>query len=85
MLCAGVETSTWRCRVLQPKVSRYVLEWELNRKQEATDILKTGKRVYKTDLERHEKSGTPLDFAATCVGLFVQLWVLTDFRVQAHS
>jgi hypothetical protein len=50
------------------------LEWELNRKQEATDILKTGKRVYKTDLERHEKAGTPLDFAVTCVGLFVQLW-----------
>ena len=62
-----------------------MLEWELNRKQEATDILKTGKRVYKTDLERHEKAGTPLDFAVTCVGLFVQLWARTDFRMQART
>lgn len=50
-----------------------VRDWELNRKQEAADLLKSGKRPHKTELARKEKEGDPLDFAMTYPVIFGQV------------
>ena len=68
-----VRTLIYSGRPMRIHKTQYVLGWqEAARAEERDAILKSGRRVYKTDLARHKEAGTPLSFAATYPVIFGQ-------------
>ena len=59
----------------------YIMDWERNRVDERTALLKSGKRPYKNDLQAHKEKGTPLDFLQTYPIIFGQ----ASSRSCAHA
>ena len=60
-----VRTTIFSGRPMRVMKNDYIMEWEQHRQSERDQLLAVGKRPYKTDLDRHEKMGEPLDFLAT--------------------
>ena len=67
-----IRTLIYSGRPMRIRKNDYVLEWELEKKEEATRLLAKGQRVYKWDLAKHEEMGAPLNFAETYPVIFGQ-------------
>jgi|EP01049_Picozoa_sp_SAG25_P005101 NAD(P)H-dependent flavin oxidoreductase YrpB (nitropropane dioxygenase family) len=60
-----IRTTIFSGRPMRVMKNDYILEWEQTRQQERDALLASGKRPYKTDLERCKEEGNPLDLFAT--------------------
>lgn len=66
-----IRTLIYSGRPMRIHKTPYVLDWE-RRAEERDAILRSGRRVYKTDLARHKEAGSPLSFAETYPVIFGQ-------------
>ena len=67
-----IRTLIFSGRPMRVHKSEYVMDWELNRRDERDGILRAGQRPYKADLVANEEKGTPISFARTYPQIFGQ-------------
>ena len=60
-----VRTLIFSGRPMRVFKSNYIQDWQSKRPLERDELLKSGKRPYKTDLVANDEKGTPLDFIET--------------------
>eukprot|EP00041_Stephanoeca_diplocostata_P014459 m.262943 g.262943 ORF g.262943 m.262943 type:complete len:356 (-) comp19705_c0_seq1:464-1531(-) len=67
-----IRTLIYSGRPMRVLKTEYILDWEVNRREEAARLLTAGQRPHKTELIRREHTDDPLDFSSTYPVIFGQ-------------